>query len=73
MNNKMNYYVGNILQKGLTPTATSCYHVHADAHLSAALLSYLGATGAETSLLLTAYCIEQSSPYPHCTLVIVVA
>ena len=25
-----------------TPTITSCYHVHADAHLSAALLCYLG-------------------------------
>ena len=39
------------------PTVTSCYHVHADAHLSVALL-YLGVTGAETSLLLTAYYIE---------------
>jgi len=49
------------------------YQVHADAHLSAAQLCYLGATGTETSLLLTAYCIEQSSLYPRCTLVIVVA
>jgi len=43
------------------PCVTSCYQVHAlnpDAHLSAALLWYLGATGAETSLLLTVYCIE---------------
>jgi len=43
-------------------TVTSCYQVHAlnaDAHLSAALHAMLiGATGAETSLLLTAYCIE---------------
>jgi len=38
-----------------TLAVTSCYQVHAlnaDAHLSAALLCYLGATGAETSLLL---------------------
>jgi len=44
-----------------TPTVTSCYQVHAlnaDAHLSAALLCNLGATGAKISLLLTAYCIE---------------
>jgi len=32
--------------------------LNADAHLSAALLYYVGATGAETSLLLTVYCIE---------------
>ena len=31
---------------------TSCYHVHADAHLSAALVCYLDASGAETSMLL---------------------
>jgi len=37
-----------------TPAVTSCYHVHADAHLSAALLCYLDETGAETSLLFTA-------------------
>jgi len=43
-------FVGNILQNS--------YHVHADPHLSAALLCYLDETGAETSLLLTAYCIE---------------
>jgi len=42
------------------PTVTSCYHVHSDARLSAALLCYLGATGAETSLLLTAL----NSPHP---------
>jgi len=53
----MNDFVGNILQN-FKPTVTSCYHVHADAHLSAALLCYLGETSAETSLLLTAYCIE---------------
>jgi len=34
------------------PTVASCYQVHADAHLSAELLCYLGATGAATSLLL---------------------
>jgi len=32
-----------------TPTVTSCYHVHADAHLSVALVCYLDETGAETS------------------------
>jgi len=50
------------------PAVTSCYQVHAlnvDAHLSAAMLYYVGANGAETSLLLTAYCIEYSSPYPR--------
>jgi len=53
----MNDFVGNILQS-FTPAVTFCYEVHADAHLSAALLCYLGATGSETSLLFTAYCIE---------------
>jgi len=46
-----------------TPAITSCYQVHAlnaDSHLSAALLCYLSATGAETSLLLTAL----NSPHP---------
>jgi len=41
-----------------TPAVTSCYQVHDDAHLSAALICYLDATGAENSILLTAYCIE---------------
>jgi len=50
--------LGIFLQKSFTPTATSCCQVHADEHLSAVVLCYLGATGAETSLLLTAYCIE---------------
>ena len=40
-----------------TPTVTFCYHVHADAHLSVALMCYLDATGAETSMLLK--CILQ--------------
>jgi len=39
------------------PTVASCYHVHADAHLSAALVCYLDATGADTSMLLN--CILQ--------------
>jgi len=43
-----------------TLIVTSCYQVHVDAYLSAALLCYLGATGAETSLLLTAF----NSPHP---------
>ena len=51
MNDKMNDFVRNILQISFTPTVTSCCQVHADAHLSVALLCYLGATGAETSLL----------------------
>jgi len=36
---------------------TSCYQVHANAHLSVALICYLDATGAETSMLLN--CILQ--------------
>jgi len=43
-----------------TTAVTSCYHVHADAHLPAALLCYLDETGAETSMLLTA----SNSPHP---------
>ena len=52
MNNKMNDFVGNILQNKFLPAVASCYHVHANAHLSAALVCYLDATGAETSMLL---------------------
>jgi len=43
--------LGIFCKISFTPTVTSCYHVHADTHLSAALLCYLGATGAEASLL----------------------
>jgi len=50
--------LGIFCKISFTPTVTSCYHVHSDARLSVALLCYLGATGAEISLLLTAYCIE---------------
>ena len=57
MNNKMNDFVGNICKMSFTPTVTSCYQVHADALLSAALVFYLDATGAETSTLLN--CILQ--------------
>ena len=57
MNSKMNDF-GIFCRICFTPTVTSCYHVHADAHLSAALLCYLDATGAENSIVLTAYCIE---------------
>ena len=49
---------GIFCEKSFAPAVTSCYQVHADPHLSVAVLHYLGATGAETSLLLTAYCIE---------------
>ena len=52
----MNDFVGNILQNKFS-TVTSFYHVHADAHLSVALICYLDATGAETSMLLN--CILQ--------------
>jgi len=53
----MNDFVGNILQNTFY---AYCYILlsRTDAHLSAALLCYLGATSAETSILLTAYCIE---------------
>jgi len=57
-NFETNNFVGNILQnKFYTCCYIFLYQVHAlnaDAHLSAALLCNLGATGAETSLLLTA-------------------
>jgi len=43
--------LGMFCKISFTPTDTSCYQVHADPHLSAALCC-LGATGAETSLLL---------------------
>jgi len=36
--------LGIFCKISFTPTVTSCYQVHADAHLSAALLCYLGAT-----------------------------
>jgi len=49
--------VGTFCKISFTPTVTSCYHVRADAHLSAALVCYLDATGAETSMLLN--CILQ--------------
>jgi len=52
--------LGIFCKISFTPTVTSCYHVHADAHLSAALLCYLGAIRAETSLLLTAL----NTPHP---------
>ena len=48
--------LGIFCKISFTPAVTSCYHVHADAHVSAALVCYLDATGAETSMLLTAYC-----------------
>ena len=57
MKNKMNDFVGKFCKISSTPTVTSCCHVHTDPHLSAALVCYLDATGAETSLLLN--CILQ--------------
>ena len=50
--------LGIFCKISFTPTVTSCYQVHADARLSAALLCYSGVTGVEASLLLTVYCIE---------------
>ena len=50
--------LGIFCKISITTAVTSCYQVHAlnpDAHLSAVLLRYLGATGTETSLLLTVY------------------
>jgi len=58
VNNKITTLLGIFCKMSFTPTVISCYHIHADAHLSAALVCHLDATGAETSLLLTAYCIE---------------
>jgi len=62
----MNDFVGNILQNKFY---ACCYillsgirALNADAHLSAGLLCYFRATGAETSLLLTAYCFENCHP-----------
>jgi len=54
VNNKMNDFVGTLLQNKFYAYCSSCYQEHADPHLSVALLCYLGATGAKTSLLLTA-------------------
>ena len=50
MNSQMNDFVGNILRNNFTPMVTTCYQVHA--HLSAALVCYIDATGAETLMLL---------------------
>jgi len=64
VNIKMNDFVGNISAKRFTPAVTSYYQVHvlnADAHRSAApCFETLGATVAETSLLLTAL----NNPHP---------
>jgi len=57
---KWSTLLGTFCKISFTPAVTCYYQVHAlnaDARLSAALLT-LGATGAETSLLLTAYCID---------------
>jgi len=58
VNNETNDFVGKILQNKFYACCSSCYQVHADAHLSVMLLCYLDETAAETSLLLTAYCSE---------------
>jgi len=53
--------LGIFCKINFTPAVKSCYQVYAlndDAYLSAALLCYLGATGAETSMLLTAHWID---------------
>jgi len=58
----MNDFVRNILQKKFYACCyillSGTHALNADARLSAALLCYLGATVAETSTLLTVYCIE---------------
>ena len=63
MNIKMNNFVGNIPQISFTPVVTSCYQEHAlnaDVGFTYLRTCYatLSATGAETSLLFTVYCIE---------------
>jgi len=61
VNNKMNDFVGNIMQNKFY---AYCYVLLSGTRPKrrctpyAALLYDLGATGTETSLLLTAYCIE---------------
>jgi len=57
VNSEMNDFLGILCEISFTPTVTTCYHVHADAHLSAALVCYLDATGAKTLMLLN--CILQ--------------
>jgi len=64
VNIKINDFVGNILQNKFYAccyvllSGTRPKHRCTVVHLSVALLCYFGATGAETSLLLTAYCTE---------------
>jgi len=59
--------LGIFCKISFTPAVTSCSrYTPPNADVTAALLCYLGATGVETSLLLTAYCIEWSSPYLRC-------
>jgi len=59
VNNKMNDFVRNILQNMFS---AYCYVLLSGTRrctlICGAILCYLGATVAETSLLLTAYCIE---------------
>jgi len=60
VNSEMNDLVGNILRNKFYAYGyklTTCYHVHANAHLSSALVCYLDATGTETLMLLK--CILQ--------------
>jgi len=60
VNSEMNDLVGNILRNKFYTYGyklTTCYHVHANAHLSSALVCYLDATGTETLMLLN--CILQ--------------
>jgi len=53
--------LGIFCKISFTPTVTSCYQVHALTPIHTFLrrcFDAFGATGSETSLLLTAYCIE---------------
>ena len=70
-NIKMNDFVGNIHQNKVY---ACCYILLSGTRpklrctpiCGAAMLRISGATGAETSLLLTAYCIESLLAYPRC-------
>jgi len=58
VNNIMNDFVGNILQNRFAPAVTSCItYTPTYTYLRRCYAILIGATGAGTSLLLTAYCI----------------
>jgi len=65
--------LGIFCKISFTPTFKSCYQVHADAHLFAALLCNLGATGAffflriEVSLRVCMPCLLRKGAHNHYT------